>query len=83
MSGRDDGGPAFPLPVDNDLDCAGRYASGYGGMSLRDHFAGEALKGMWSNAALIKPLPEQVMSDTVLSKMAYAQADAMLKERAK
>jgi hypothetical protein len=39
----DNGGPAFPLPVEDDRDCAFRYASGYGGMTLRDWFAGRAM----------------------------------------
>lgn len=39
---KDDGGPAFPLPVDADIDCAGRAASGYGGISIRDYFIAHA-----------------------------------------
>jgi len=96
MSERDDGGPAFPLPVDDDLDCAGRYASGYGGMSLRDHFAGEALKSLvpLTNGERIAKVFETLNQrrDTgetnatpqeYFAQVAYALANAMIKERAK
>lgn len=39
MSERNDGGPAFPGPADDDL-------LQYYGMSLRDWFAGQVLAGM-------------------------------------
>ena len=39
------GGPAFPLPVE-DLQCRSRFESGYGGMTLRDRFAGLAMQGL-------------------------------------
>ena len=84
MSGRDDGGPAFAVNehFDERRGEVTQYANA--GMTLRDHFAGEALKGMWSNAEVIKALSEVAgASETVLSKMAYAQAEAMLKERAR
>lgn len=40
MSGRKDGGPAFPKP----------YSTGPNGMSLRDWFAGQALTSVTNNA---------------------------------
>jgi hypothetical protein len=42
-SKKDDGRPAFPLPCEADVDCAGRAKSGYGGMTLRQYYAGQAL----------------------------------------
>jgi hypothetical protein len=69
-----DGGPAFPLPVEEDIDCHNRYRSGYGGMTLRDWFAGQALAGL---VALSRP-DSSVTSDTLL---AYHLADAMLAAR--
>lgn len=67
-----DGGPAFPVPVDNDCDCHGRFTSGYGGMTLRDYFAAAALQGlMASQVDVAVPYP----------LYSYAIADAMLKAR--
>jgi hypothetical protein len=53
MSTPDDGGPAFPRPVQDDRDCAGRFTSGYGGMSLRAYFAGQAMQAMLANPRLV------------------------------
>ena len=66
----DDGGPAFPTP---------RYARGdmYStGMSLRDYFAGQALKGFLANPRLRTEL-----NFDAISKEAYRQADEMLRAR--
>lgn len=41
-----DGGPAYPLPV-NDEQCRARFDSGYGGMSLRDAFAIAVAGDIW------------------------------------
>lgn len=46
------------------------------GMTLRDWFAGQALAGYCSIEELAQHCDEEVLSD-----MAYAQADAMLKSR--
>lgn len=64
-----DGGPAFPCSFKrNDRDVTNRK-----GMSLRDWFAGMALRGI--------EIEEQ--ADLVYSaKEAYMVADAMLEERA-
>lgn len=79
-----DGGPAFPHEVHTSVELRGGMdgteRKTYGGMSLRDYFAGQALSGgmleflqggdTWSN-----------YDD--FAKSVYAMADAMLKERAK
>lgn len=70
------GGPAFPLPV-ADQECCGRFESGYGGMSLRDYFAAQWLKGYMAN-----PNTPDMTTDKV-AQYAYLMADAMLKEREK
>ena len=67
-----DGGPAFPVPVDNDCDCHGRFTSGYGGMTLRDYFAAAALQGM--------KLDGEFTYQTYAGD-AYLIADAMLKAK--
>jgi hypothetical protein len=88
MNRINDGGPAFPLPV-NDEQCRARFDSGYGGMTLRDYFAAHAM------AALIaEPLNEgersaasawtarmQMRGPDLIATAAYIMADAMLKAR--
>ena len=76
MSKPNDGGPAFPMTVQEDIDCCPRYAAGYGGMSLRDYFAGQALAGMLADSTRQGSL-ENYAED------AYGIADAMLAEREK
>ena len=71
-----DGGPAFPNTFPNELD-------GYTyvhGMSLRDYFAAAALTGLIANSYYRE---EAVHNDgwATYSRMAYLQADAMLKAR--
>lgn len=39
MSERNDGGPAYPIPCQDDRDCGPRFENGYGGMSLRQYAA--------------------------------------------
>ena len=60
------GGPAFPCNLDG--------AEGEG-MTLRDWFAGESLKGYRSG--------DQMAPANVVARDSYADADAMLKERDK
>lgn len=67
MTARDDGGPAFPHEV---------HSNYRGGMTLRDWFAGQALKGLLSGGT-------NVYEDTVCAALAYHHADAMLKERSR
>lgn len=53
----------------------------YEGMTLRDYFAGKALKGML--ASEIGEKPQNLVSEKELSIVAYRIADAMLLERSK
>ncbi|NLF01133.1 MAG: hypothetical protein GX601_09170 [Anaerolineales bacterium] len=62
-----DGGPAFPS--DWPHGCTDE------GMSLRDWFAGQAVAGIMANIGFNQFLPE------IISKSAWAVADAMLAER--
>ncbi len=62
----------------------------YPGMTLRDYFAGRALAGIWGSGTsrtlnAIKKTAASTNSshERVLAVMAYATADAMLKEREK
>lgn len=56
------------------------------GMTLRDWFAGMVLQGIMSSQASVKAahdLSEQrgIESDKMIARLAYQEADAMLKER--
>jgi len=80
MSAIDNGGPAFPLPVQDDRDCNFRFASGYGGMTLRDYFAAAALQGnLASNAIGYEYTGENALEKA--ANEAYRYADAMLAAR--
>lgn len=79
---KDTSDPAFPLQ-----DAA---AWQYGGMSLRDYFAGQALAGIMANNEVDNlGLPASVYGPPAgtwvdkAAQMAYALANAMLAEREK
>lgn len=61
----DDGGPAFPSPGDTEWNR---------GLSIRDWFAGEALKGLLAG-------PDTSGSGGGFADAAYRFADAMIRER--
>ena len=71
MSKEQNNKPAFPSPMQDDRDCYARNESGYGGLSIRDWFAGQAITGLAQN-----PAPEAEVAG-----WAYALADAMLEAR--
>lgn len=82
MTERDDGGPAFPTDKQGKTDHRGDLIEKHTGMSMRDHFAGEVICGMYNSMANRDFWPkEQDLLD--LAKRAYAQADAMLEARKK
>ena len=74
MSKEQDGGPAFPSPMQDDRDCHARNESGYGGLSIRDWFAGQALIVLAANLT-VREYPSETAS------RAYELADAMLEAR--
>lgn len=83
-----DGGPAFPLPVE-DLQCRSRFESGYGGMTLRDYFAAKFAAAMMTATSADSDLPKidyqrvgggPTFAERVAT-IAYRMADAMLKAR--
>lgn len=83
-----DGGPAFPLPVE-DMQCRSRFESGYGGMTLRDYFAARFAAAMMTATSSDHDYPNidyqrDVGGPTVAERVAtiaYRMADAMLKAR--
>jgi hypothetical protein len=70
-----DGGPVYPI-----VHPDGKGVQYYG-MSLRDYFAAKVLAS-WIVAAPTLDAENEAHRDH-LSSLAYAQADSMLKERAK
>ena len=73
---RKDGGPAFPRPISRDgTDARADMFHAQDGMSLRDWFAGQALKIAARNFGR---LPDTA---PVLAEYCYEIADAMLKAR--
>ena len=78
MTKIDDGGPAFPNPMNrDDRGTAFPQEYGYGGMSLRDWFAGQAMVGILARGwdAYQSGSPETLAADC------YAMSDAMLAAR--
>lgn len=80
MSGKDNGGPAFPPNAgwrDNDHECRG--------LTVRDYFAAKAMQGMIINGGY--DYEETESNSTARSRLvaadAYRYADAMLAERDK
>ncbi len=80
MSANDDGGPAFPHTVEySDGLSGGRLP--YGGMSLRDWFAGQALAGEFASQDTDSGVWMEKGFGTVAARC-YNVADAMLAARA-
>jgi hypothetical protein len=76
---KNDGGTAFPDQGQIIL-ANGQWNDGWSpGMSLRDWFAGEALKGILSNPALIDTISQSTPDWIAIH--AGLVADAMLKNR--
>lgn len=74
MTDKPENPPAFPLP-----DAA---AYQYGGMTLRDYFAGKALPSVMHLCARDTLAPAESITQSFARK-AYEIADAMLAERVK
>ena len=70
------GGPAFPVRSDHfegtDIPPEEMVECGFGGMTLRDYFAGQAISGL-----------AHTDSPDKTAQWAYNLADSMLKEREK
>lgn len=87
MSGRDDGGPAFPH---SQVEYWGgeKSENKLAGMTLRDWFAGQALQGIIASgygggAAHVRDMADGVAGAAIPSAAAYVYADAMLAARKK
>ena len=73
----DDGGPAFPLVIDETTN------ESISGMSLRDYFAAAALQGLLSSSMYPIDQEEGKVTFEAYAKCAFHHADAMLREREK
>jgi len=75
MSTNNDGGPAFPTPIDaRSRD----FAPVSVGMSRRDYFAGQASVGLIAMAGTVRGKADK--SPTDIAIVAYEVADALLNE---
>lgn len=89
MSNKPDGGPAFPMRTYSQDQSTGisTMHESIGGMTMRDYFASDAMKGMLSCQdfmnEICRTVPDKVSARAEISRLAYSQADAMLAERAK
>jgi len=91
MNKIDDGGPAFPQtvffhPQTERVVFGCEY--GDGGMTLRDHFAGEALIGCLSSGDVCDTLKRvshetKISMANALAQYSYQIADAMIEQRKK
>ena len=75
MTNKDNGGPAFPLAFEDDIQTKETFVQ-YG-MTLRDYFAAKAMQGYCSREDSIECEFSSIASDS------YAMADAMLEARNK
>ena len=72
MSAADNGGPAFPVPLNPGQSWRGMAPCD--GMTLRDYFAGKAMQvGLYEGSEVYRP--------SEFAKWCYEMADAMLKAR--
>jgi hypothetical protein len=77
MADINDGGPAFPRP-----ETEKEY--GHAGMTLRDYFAGQAIKGVQAavvEAAKAGRVSDDLSSETAMAESSYRIADAMIAAR--
>lgn len=83
MEKKNDGGPAFPIYIEKIVP--GNYARAHPGMSLRDWFAGQALRGIlaWDAEMNNRSRTDVSTEPQIIAASCYNIADAMLAEREK
>jgi hypothetical protein len=85
MSKVNDGGPAFPKPLDpfpNVQDIANASKVPSSGMSLRDWFAGQALAGWLGSYGDTREHPATIPGGADrIAELSYQMADALLQSR--
>jgi hypothetical protein len=85
MSEQKDGGPAFPVSTARAEDGSfghqdGNYPWQFGGVTMRDYFAGQAVSGCIATCQGDTRLPGESKAD-LIARRAYELADAMLTAR--
>lgn len=78
MTEIDDGGPAFPRPVSQNVNGDMYYEQD--GMALRDVFAGQAMQAWISTYGDSADFPKGDQAD-IVARITYNMADAMIKAR--
>jgi len=80
---KNDGGSAFPHLHESSQRI--NESEMHGGMTLRDYFAAKAMAAIWAGSAItvIQNVADEagVSHESCIAKVAYSQAEAMLKER--
>lgn len=76
---KNDGGPAFPLSYTQQYGKDEGRQEVYGGMTLRDYFAGQALNGFLA----CTQQGEKIRDFSKVAQEMYLLADAMIAEREK
>jgi hypothetical protein len=79
MSNTNTGGPAFPSGLIDPSTPEDAVQSLHNGMTLRDYFAAKAMQGILAGT---HPIVKETEPLPTVARVAYAQADAMLKARA-
>lgn len=74
MSAINNGGPAFPIPLNDGQSWVGMNE--FDGMTLRDYFAAKAMQGFAAD-----PNAAWTAGANGMARCAYEWADAMLKAR--
>jgi len=72
------GGPAFPSGLIDPSTPEDAVQSLHNGMTLRDYFAAKAMQGILAGT---HPIVKETEPLPTVARVAYAQADAMLKAR--
>lgn len=75
----DDGGLAYPYACTVDIHRAESMGLAEKGMSLLDHFAGEAMNGILAAQSGLEP--EDLMDESHCARIAYHTAHAMIAEK--
>ncbi len=77
MSKINNGGPAFPLQIDENA----LHVYDYIGMSIRDYFAAAALQGWLASFGPEAPHPALKNTENEIATLSYRVADAMIEAR--
>lgn len=78
--------PIHPLTFDSQKDTQNMgYVSKFFGLTKREHFAGLAMQGLYSNPGYMKKYEGEkyLMQDKIIAEISVKMADALLEELSK